>query len=53
MINLQEDSEIERTIMFDDMGLVNRIKKSYNIKTYKDITDAFFQRIMHESRSFQ
>ena len=33
VINLQEDSEIERTIIFDGMGLVNRITKSDNIKT--------------------
>ena len=53
VINLQEDSEIERTIMFDGMGLVNRIKKSDNIKACKDFADVFVQRIMHESRSIQ
>ena len=53
VINLPEDSEIERTIMFDGMGLVNRIKKSDNIKTCKDFADVFVKRIMHESRSFQ
>ena len=50
---LQQDSEFERLIMFDGMGIVNRIRKSENMKTCRDFANAFIQYILQESKSFQ
>ena len=43
----------DRVVMFDGMGLVNKMKKTAAIKTCKDFADAFVQRILLESRTFQ
>ena len=49
----EQDYALDRVIMFDGMGVVNKLKKSDAIRTCKDLADVFVQRILGESNNYQ
>ena len=49
----EQDRALHRVIMFDGMGVVNKLKKSDAIRTCKDLADVFVQRILGESNNYQ
>ena len=51
--DVEQDRALDRVIMFDGMGVVNKLKKSDAIRTCKDLADVFVQRILGESNNYQ
>ena len=49
----EQDRALHRVIMFDGMGVVNKLKKSDAIRTCKDLAAVFVQRILGESNNYQ